>query len=105
MKNAILKILSLVALVAAGCSTPTRVDTGTIHARTFSFVVTGPRSADFVDKREAVHTMIKDAIARNLAAKGVKRVEANGDVTVAYLVVVGNPVSTTVINDYFEVGS
>ena len=45
--------------------------------------------------------MIQEAITKNLAARGVKRVPAGGDVTVAYLVILGDNVSTRSINDYF----
>jgi hypothetical protein len=101
MKHTVLPALSLVTLLLAGCSTPTQVEKGPIHARTFSFVITPPRPAQFADKREAVHTLIHEAITKTLATKGLSRVAADGDVTVAYLVIVGNSVSTTYINDYF----
>ena len=45
--------------------------------------------------------MIQQAINRNLAAKGVSQVPSGGDVTVAYLVVVGNNSTTTSLNSYF----
>jgi hypothetical protein len=90
-------------LVLAGCaSVPTKVDTGPIRAATFNFVDGGVKPAPaYADQREAVHAVIQDAIAKNLAAHGVKRVAAGGDVTVAYLVILGNNVSTRSINDYF----
>lgn len=98
---------ALVGLLAvAGCtSTPTRVDKGPIKAATFDFVAraTGPRST-IAESDEAVHAMIQDAITANLAAKGVARVEGSGDVKVAYLVVVGNNVTTVEVNDYFGYG-
>jgi hypothetical protein len=90
-------------LLLAGCaSTPTKVDTGLIRAATFNFVDGGvkPAPAD-TDNREAVHAMIQAAIAKNLAARGVKRVITGGDVTVAYLVILGDNVTTRSINDYF----
>src|SRR5437867_13192760 len=85
-------LLAACALVLAGCSsTPTKVDTGPIRARTFSFVNTGPRQAPAnADDRQAIHAMIQEAIKKNLAARGVTRAAAGGDVTVAYLVVTGN---------------
>jgi hypothetical protein len=103
-----MKCNSLLALAAgivmlAGCSsTPTKVDTGPIHARTFSFVDRGNRpTPGFVDDREAVHAMIQEAIRKNLAARGVTQVAARGDVIVGYLIIIGNHVSTEAINDYF----
>jgi hypothetical protein len=94
------------ALALWGCSsTPTRVNTGAIHARTFSFVRRAPGATpNYADNSEAVHAMIQDAITKNLAAKGVSRVEADPDVMVAYLVIVGNNASTAAINDYFGYG-
>ena len=91
------------ALAAAGCSSvKTQVDTGPIPARTFSFINTGARELPAsADKRTQVHTMIQEAITRNLAAKGVSRVQSGGDITVAYLVIAGNNVTTTSLNGYF----
>jgi hypothetical protein len=87
----------------AGCaSTPTKVDTGPIRAATFNFVDGGVKPAPaYADNREAVHAMIQAAVTKNLAARGVKRVPSGGDVTVAYLVILGDNVSTRSINDYF----
>lgn len=91
------------ALLLAGCaSTPGKVDTGTIRAATFNFVDGGVKQPPaYADNREAVHAMIQAAIKKNLAAHGVKRVPSGGDVTVAYLVILGNNVSTRAIADYF----
>ncbi len=96
-------VLAAAALALAGCSsTPTRVNTGPIHARTFSFVDRGNRPAPgFADNRQAVHAMIQAAIAKDLAARGVTQTASGGDVTVGYLIILGNHVSTEAINDYF----
>jgi len=106
MKYSLLLTFNLAALMVAGCSsTPTRVDSGPIHATTFSFVDTGSRTApSFADSRQPVNTMIQDSISRNLATKGVNRVSSGGDVTVAYLIIVGNNASTVAIHDYFGYG-
>ena len=48
--------------------------------------------------------MIHDYINRNLASKGLSQVAAGGDVTVAYLVIVGNNASTESIDTYFGYG-
>lgn len=96
-------LLAAGVLGLAGCaSVPAKVDTGPIRAGTFNFVDGGVKPAPaYADQREAVHAMIQAAIAKNLAARGVKRVPTGGDVTVAYLVILGDNVSTRSINDYF----
>jgi hypothetical protein len=95
----------LAALLVAGCSTPTKVDKGPIHASTFNFINGGSRVAPgFVDNREQVHATIQDAITQNLASKGLSRVPSGGDLTVAYLIVVGNNGSTEAISTYFGYG-
>jgi hypothetical protein len=103
MKLSSVLIIGLSGLVLAACSsTPTKVDTGTIHARTFNFVQPKSKSTpSFLDNTEAAHAMIQKAITNNLAARGVTRVGAGGDVTVAYLIITGDNVSTTAIRDYF----
>jgi hypothetical protein len=90
-------------MTLAGCSsTPTKVDTGPMRGRTFNFVDPGPKpSPAFADNRQVIHGMIQDAITRNLSTKGVSRVAAGGEVTVGYLVIVGNNTTTASINDYF----
>jgi hypothetical protein len=107
MKYSFLVLLNLAALLVAGCNTtPTKVDSGPIHAATFSFVARNGSQPEpgFADSREAVHAMIHDAISRNLAGKGVTQVESGGDVIVAYLVIVGNNAVTESINTYFGYG-
>ncbi len=105
-KYSFIVTLNLAALLVAGCSsTPTKVDTGAIRAATFSFVDPGNRVVPgFVDNRQQINTMIQDSITRDLASKGVKRVASGGDVTVAYLLIVGNNASTVAIHDYFGYG-
>ena len=48
--------------------------------------------------------MIHESISRDLTGKGLSQVESGGDIIVAYLVIVGDNVSTTSINDYFGYG-
>src|SRR6185295_2835556 len=100
-------LLSLAATLTAlaGCSTPTKVDHGAIRAATYSFVDPGPRTRpSSADQTQAVHSAIQAAIDKNLASRGVTRVERGGDVTVGYLLIIGNNVSTMAINDYFGYG-
>jgi hypothetical protein len=103
MKN-FTRALPLVAVLAlSACSSvKTQVDTGPIAAKSFSFVNPGPKPFPaYADKRAEIHTIIQDAITKGLAAKGITHVQNGGDVTVAYLVIVGNNVSTTSLDDYF----
>jgi len=98
--------LTAAALMLAGCSsTSTKVDTGTIPARSFSFVSQGGRPAPtFADQRGHVHALIQEAITKNLATRGVGKVETGGDVTVSYLLIIGNNATTTALDDYFGYG-
>jgi hypothetical protein len=92
-------------VLLTGCSTPTRVNTGAIRAASFEFVSAASlKKADFAEKNKAAGAMIQDAIANNLTQKGLARVEEGGDIKVAFLVIVGNNVSTMAINDYFGYG-
>jgi hypothetical protein len=106
MKTLTALLFTAAAFALAGCSsTPTTVDSGTIRARTFSFVNPGNRPPPSgTDTRQAAHAMIQEAITKTLASRGVQQVPSGGDVTVAYLVIVGNNVVTTSINDYFGYG-
>lgn len=106
MKQTLLMPALLIGLLIAGCSsTPARIDKGPVTARTFSFVNGGVvQAAEFADKREAVHQVIQDAITQNLGSKGLSKVVSGSDVTVAYLVIIGNNASTESINKYFGYG-
>jgi len=105
MKSTFLLPVVLTGLLIAGCSSvPKRVDSGPVKAHTFSFVNGGVTPAAAADPREAIHGMIQDAITQNLAAKGVQKVASGGDVTVAYLIIVGNNATTESITTYFGAG-
>jgi hypothetical protein len=54
--------------------------------------------------RAEIHALIQASITRNLASKGVAKVDNGGDITVAYLVVIGSNVTTAAIGDYFGYG-
>lgn len=104
MKLPLLFGFAAVVLTLAGCSsTPTKVDTGTIHARTFTFVNRG-QTPDYAEDRQAAHKMIQAAITKNLAARGVTKVTTGEDITVGYLIILGNNASTEAINTYFGYG-
>jgi hypothetical protein len=107
-----MKVHSILALVLAlgvslgawvGCrSTPTQVDRGPITARTFNFIGNMPKpTPGYADQRQVVHTLVQRAITNNLSPRGIQQVPNNGDVIVAYLIIVGNNASTMSINDYF----
>jgi uncharacterized protein DUF4136 len=93
-------------LILAGCSsTPTKVDTGPIKGRTFKFVEPGAKPPPaYAEKRQVIHSMIQAAITKNLEGRGVRKVTSDPDLTVAYLVIVGNNATTTSIDDYFGYG-
>jgi hypothetical protein len=105
MKAIISCLLATGVMLLAGCSsTPTKVNTGTMHASTFSFVTGRPMPPDYAEKREQVHQLIQSAITTNLMAKGISRTPAGGDVILAYLIILGDNVATTDVNDYFGYG-
>lgn len=93
-------------LALTGCSsTQTKVSSGAIRARTFNFVNTGSKpSPAYTDNRQDLHPIIQGAITKNLAGRGLSKVAAGGDVTVGYLIIVGNNVSTMAIDQYFGYG-
>jgi len=106
MKMKLFFSIAVATLAVAGCGTPAHVSTGTIKATTFSFLHPGPLpEAAFTENRQHVHVAVQQAIASNLAAKGLRAVPTGGDVTVAYLIVVGNNATTSAINDYFGYGA
>src|SRR5258705_12599844 len=103
MKPNSLLILTAGALALAGCSTPKQVGGGPMHARTFSFVKTAGRPVPgYADNREPVHRVIQESIAKNLAGRGVARVDRGRDITVGYLVIVRDDANTALITDYFD---
>lgn len=106
MKSRVLLFLGVCAAIVVGCSSaPTRKDTGPIHASTFSFVQgANAGRPGYVDRRAQVHAAIQESLVENLAGRGLTKVAEGGDLTVAYLVIVGNNVSTAMINDYFGYG-
>ena len=102
--NPCLLLLGLaLALGAPGCSSVnTHVDKGPVRASTFSFLV--PRADQLsgeVEARKEAHALIQHALVNTLVAKGLNQVPAGGDITVAYLLVVGNNVATTALDGYF----
>jgi hypothetical protein len=103
MKRLLLIPFVSVLLSLTGCESPpesVKVNGGAVHAHTFSFVTPRPHPSLGTDERAPVHRMIQNAITRNLASKGITKA-AGGDLTVAYMVVIGNSASTEAISDYF----
>ncbi|MGO9586983.1 MAG: DUF4136 domain-containing protein [Limisphaerales bacterium] len=105
MKPILSCLLAVGVVLLAGCSsTSTKLNTGTVHASTFSFVTGRPMPPDYAEKREQIHRLVQSAITTNLTAKGISRVPAGGDVFLAYLIILGDNVATTDVNDYFGYG-
>src|SRR5262245_39869773 len=97
--------LTAIGILLSSCSsTPTHVSSGPIRASTFSFVSNGKPTPQFAENREEVHRLFQQSIEKNLARRGISRVPAGGDITVAYLLVVGDNAATTAIDDYFGYG-
>ncbi len=102
MKSISLLFLAAATLTLTSCSsTPTHVDEGPVHAQTFSFVNSGRPMPKFAEGRAQALAMIQDAITKNLTAKGLTKVNSGGDVTVGFLVIIGNNAQTEAINTYF----
>src|SRR5690349_15968187 len=102
--SAVVLFLLLGLMFAAGCSTPTHVDSGRINASTFNFIRPTPRQAgaNFSERDQQVHSFIQEAITANMTDRHVRRVAQGGDIAIAYLIIVGNNANTTAINDYFS---
>jgi len=106
MKKLFLLLPLLTGLLFAGCSsTPAHVDKGPIQAHTFNFINGGiALTPPATDKRAAAHQQIQEAIIQVLSAKGLTRTNGTGDLIVAYMVILGNNVSTEAITTYFGSG-
>ena len=75
MKPILSCLLAVGVVLLAGCSsTSTKLNTGTVHASTFSFVTGRPMPPDYAEKREQIHRLVQSAITTNLTAKGISRV-------------------------------
>jgi len=96
-------LLVAATFVLAGCSSvKTNVDKGHVSARSFSFLDSGSRQApSYAEASQQAHAMVQKAVIHNLAARGVTNIATGGDITVAYLIVVGNNATTTSLNEYF----
>lgn len=104
-------VLLAAALVAgvtvlSGCATtPTRVDTGAIRAKTYNFTYMGSEGSPTLEVNVAqIHAIMQAAIEKNLAAKGLTKVAKGGDVTVLYLIIVSNGGLTQSLNEYYGSG-
>jgi len=93
----------ILASIAGGCSSvKSNVDKGHISARSFSFLNTASRQTpSYAEDSKQAHAMVQQALISNLAAKGITNVPSGGDITVAYLIIIGNNISTTSLNEYF----
>jgi hypothetical protein len=99
---AILSAVALAVTITACSTVSTHIDKGAIKASSCSFVdQVRQTSANSDDRTAQGLAMLRQAIVNNLASKGVREVPSGGDVTVAFLVIVGNNVSTVAIDSYF----
>ena len=98
--------LVVTGLIIAGCaSTPTHVDKGPVKAHTFNFIDGGiALTPPATERRDAVNQQIQEAIIQDMATKGLTRTDGAGDVIVAYMVILGNNVSTEAVTTYFGMG-
>jgi hypothetical protein len=105
-KGCLLLGLAAAAMSLTGCaSTPTRVDTGAVKARTFNFFDARAESAPPLTARAAeIHGLIQDAIVQELATKGLTKVDKNGDVTLCYMIIVSDGGKTTSYNEFYGYG-
>jgi hypothetical protein len=101
--TACLIVAVILGLALGACSSvKTHVDEGKVNAHTFSFLDTASRQLpSYADSSQQAHAMIQQAIIHNLAARGITHLPSGGDITVAYLVIVGNNTTTTSLNQYF----
>jgi hypothetical protein len=98
---ALLGTLVLAIGLVACSSVSEHVDKGHVRAATFSFLNTGREMPSYAEARKEVHEAVQQALIKNLGNKGVRYIPSGGDVTVAYLIVVGNNAVTTSLNSYF----
>ena len=100
--TALFVCLLLAGVLVACSSVKSHVDKGPVKARTFSFLNTGSKQLPgYAEERKQAHEMVQQALIKNLAARGVSYTASGGDITVAYLIVVGNNSTTTSLNSYF----
>lgn len=102
----LLGVCAVGVFVLAGCaSTPTRVNTGPVKARTFNFFDARAANAPALPAKVAeFHSLIQADIVEELAAKGLQKVDKDGDVTVTYLVIVSDGGSTVAYNEFYGYG-
>lgn len=105
-KGCLLVALAMGVLALTGCATtPTRVDTGPVKAHTFNFFNARADNAPPMSAKEAeIHGLIQAAIVEELAAKGLTKVEKDGDVAVAYMIIVSDGGKTMSYNDFYGYG-
>jgi len=105
MRTTITSTLLAICLLSLTSCSSTKVDSGPIHAQTFSFIDKPSKPVpSFAEDRSQIHAMVQKAISDSLGRRMVNNVDRGGDITVAYLIIVGNNAVTTSINDYFGYG-
>jgi hypothetical protein len=102
--KALVYLMVGLALTAFG-SAKMRVNRGSVTARTFSFLDMGNKPLpNYAEPRQEAHAAIQQALIKNMGDRGVTFTKSGGDVTLAYLLIIGNNTMTTSLNSYFGYG-
>jgi len=102
MKIRLLLFLLPIALLAA-CQT-VALPKGSSHGYRSARLVRPHSAPAIANPDDRVNHAIQSALASTFQARGLEIQSANADLTVAYLILVQDNVSTTMINDYFGFG-
>jgi hypothetical protein len=100
-----LACLAIGLALTAYSGVKTHVDHGRVTARTFSFLEPPAKPfPSYAENRKEAHEAIQQALIKSLGTRGINYVKSGGDVTLAYLLIVGNNGQTTSLNSYFGYG-
>ncbi len=104
MKKVMTPIL-LAALLLSGCrSIPVSVSKGRVKGKTFSFIESREAIKPGQSAAHGYNAAIQDAIKTQLTAKGMQYAASDGDLTIAYMIVLCSSSSTGSMSTYFGRG-